>query len=522
MKFGSIRWQTISLLAIILTFSLLAGAASAPAPSIGKRIVVSLDGDPPSLDGHENALISGGIVLPHLYDKLVEFDANSNIVPQLATSWTTSSDGLTWTFKLRTGHRFHDGTPVNAAAVKASFDRMLNPQNPFYRRTLFEAITRITVVDDNTIAFSTEKPYGFVPNILANPTASIVSPTAAAKVDFRTFGVFPVGSGPYFFREWVRGTRIVLQKNRNHWAAANNNIDVIEFRPILEDSARAVGLETGEIDFVTSIAPQEAKRLGGNSRLQVFNMPRVRIQGVYVNVTKRPFNDVRVRQAIAHAIDKKAIVDTFLAGFARTAESPLPRGVWPFKAQQDFQYNVNRAKQLLTEAGFPNGFNATMWVPVGTYVASQQISEAIADQLRRVGINLKLEVMDATQWLTLLRSRNQQQSNLEMTYYGWGTHTAEADYALRLVYHSDNFAPKCCNRNFYSNREVDQLLDRGPVAVNDRDRRAAYERAQELIWRDQPWIYIFAVNHAVVAKRGFKDVAILPVEWIHFRDAQFD
>lgn len=503
--------------ALVLSLVPPSGAGSAT-----NRLVVILDSDPPSLDGHENVLISGGIVLPHIYDKLVEFDMNSQIVPQLATQWRTSADGLTWTFTLRRGHKFHDGTPVNAQAVKASFDRMLDPKNPFYRRNLFDPIKSINAVDETTLTMTTDKPTGWLLSLLANPTASIVSSTAAAKVDFRTFGLFPVGSGPWFFREWVRGTRIVLQKNRSHWEADRSNVDIIEFRPIPEDSSRAVGLESGEFHFVTSIAPQEARRLGSNARLTVYNTPRVRIQGLYVNVNKRPFSDVRVRHAIAHAIDKQAIVNAFLAGFGRVANSPLPPGVWPYKAQQTFAFDPERAKRLLAEAGLPNGFSTTMWVPVGTYVAAQQVSEAIAEMLRRVGINVRLEIMESTQWLTLLRSKGPAESTMEMTYYGWGTHTADADYALRLVFHSENFAPACCNRNFYKNAEVDRLLDQGLTAVNPAQRRQVYERAQEIIWRDQPWIYIFTVNHSAVGVRRLTGVQLLPTEWIHFRQARLE
>ncbi|MEX2356401.1 MAG: ABC transporter substrate-binding protein [Thermaerobacterales bacterium] len=486
-------------------------------------IVVAIDSDPPSLDGHENVLISGGVVVPHLYDKLVEFDMNSEIIPQLATEWSTSEDGLTWTFKLREGHNFHDGTPVNAEAVKANFDRLFDEDNPFTRRTLFSAITEVRAVDEYTVAFITEEPYAFVLNVLANPTASIVSPTAAAQVDLDTFGSNPVGSGPYIFKEWVRGTHILVEKNPDHWLADESNINSIEFRPIPEDSSRAIGLETGELDFVTSIAPQEAKRLQGEEGLTVYNLPRVRIQGLYLNVLHPPFDDVRVRQAIAHAIDKEAIVDTFLHGFAEVADSPLPKGVWPYKSQEQFEYNPDKARELLAEAGYPDGFKVPMWVPVGTYVSAQEISEAIAEMTRQVGIEFELEVMESAQWLQLLRSHGPEDNTMQATYYGWGTHTAEADYALRLVFHSgDNWAPACCNRNFYSNPEVDRLLQEGRVAISEDERRAAYERAQEIIWQDQSWVHIFAVNHSAVGKKELTGVEILPTEWIHFREARME
>lgn len=496
------------------------GPSSGAAPARGTKIVVGIDTDPPSLDGHSNTALSSDLLFAHLYDRLVGFDMQGRIVPELATEWSVSGNGLTWTFRLRRNHKFHDGTPVNAAAVKANFERLFDPQNPFSRRTLFEMIKRIDVVDEYTVAFTTDKPFGAMLNQLANPSASIVSPTAAAKQDVNTFGRAPVGSGPFFFREWVRGTRIVLQKHRAHWLADDTNVTEIEFRPIPDDATRAIGLETGELDFVTTITPQEARRLGRHPSLTVYNLPRSRIQGLYPNVTKRPWSDVRVRQAMAHAIDKRAIVDTFLAGFARVADSPLPPGVFPYRPQTlRFDYNPDRARRLLAEAGYPNGFSATMWVPVGTYAAAQQISEAVAEMLKRVGITLKLEVMESGQWLVLLRSRGPRESTLDMTYYGWGTQTGDADYALRLVFHSGNFAPACCNRNFYANPEVDALIDRGLSSTSQQERRAAYEKAQEILWRDQVWVWIFTVNHSAVGNKALTNVRLLPTELIHFREA---
>ena len=496
------------------------GQSSVAGPARGTKIVVGIDTDPPSLDAHSNTALSSDQLFAHLYDRLVGFDTAGQIVPELATEWSASNDGLTWTFKLRRGHKFHDGTPVNAAAISANFQRLFDPANGFSRRALFDMIKRVDAVDEYTVAITTDKPFGAMLNQLANPSASIVSPTAAAKQDINTFGRSPVGSGPFFFREWVRGTRIVLRKNPAHWLAPQTNISEIEFRPIPDDATRAIGLETGELDFVTTISPQEARRLSANPNLRVYNLPRSRIQGLYPNVTKKPWSDVRVRQAMAYAIDKQAIVDTFLAGFARVADSPLPPGVFPYRSQTPrFDYDPERAKRLLAEAGYPNGFSSTMWVPVGTYAAAQQISEAVADMLKQVGINLKLEVMESGQWLVLLRSKGPKESTLEMSYYGWGTQTGDADYALRLVFHSADFAPACCNRNFYSNPELDAILDKAIATTNQQERRTFYEKAQEILWRDQAWVWIFTVNHSAVGNRAVTGVKLLPTELIHFRDA---
>ncbi|MBI4279238.1 MAG: ABC transporter substrate-binding protein, partial [Armatimonadetes bacterium] len=413
-----------------------------------------------------------------------------------------------------------DGTPVNAEAVKRSYERILDEKNRLAYRSWFDSIETITAVDEYTVAFRTKAPFLFLANRMATPPGSIVSAAAAAQVDQKTFAsAKPMGSGPFMFREWIRGSRVVLAKNPNHWLASRSNIDIIELRVVPEDSARAIGLETGEHDMTQIIAPQEADRLKANANLQVLNVPVWRINGIYFNTAKKPFDDVRVRQAVAHAMDKKAIVDTFLKGYALVADSPLPKGLWSYKSLKPFDYNPARAKQLLAQAGHPNGFSTTMWVPIGFYVNAQQISQAITEQLRAVGIQVKLEIMEGGKWLDLLRSKGPQEAQWEMSYYGWGTWSGEPDYALRLVFHSANWAPRGTNRNFYKNAEVDTLLTRGPTIVNEAERRAAYEKAQELIWNDQPWAYTFSVNQPTVAKKTLRGLKVLPTEQVVLREA---
>lgn len=500
-----------------LTLAVLITTVAVPSPAqrAPVKLVVALQGEPDSLDGHESSSSLNLSTFPLLYDKLAEFDADMNLVPQLATEWSVSRDGLTWTFKLRRGHRFHDGSPVNADAVKRSMDRLLAEGR---LRNWFHMIEKVTVIDDSTVAFTTEKPFLFLPQRLATPSGSIVHPSALGRT--QAFGANPIGSGPFRFKEWIRGNRFVFEKNPNHWAARQTNIDVVEFRFLPDDSGRAIALETGEIDFALPLPPQEADRLKRNNDVTIFNQPSLRWFGLYMNLAKKPFDDVRVRHAMAHAIDKDAIVKTAMAGYAKVADSPLPPGVWGYKAFRQYEYNPQRARQLLTEAGYPNGLSATMWVPVGSYVNAQQVSEATAAMLERVGIRLRLEVMEAGRWIVLLRSRGPSESTMEVTYYGFGTWTGEPDYALGLLFHTDQFAPKGSNRQFYNNQRVDALLDIGPRTVDDRQRRLIYESLQDIIWKDQPWAYLFYANQIMGARRVVRGVQILPSETVLFREAR--
>lgn len=322
------RATTRTIAGLLVIVAVLAGASAAPsAERRPVRIVVGIQQEPDALDGNSDAIGQKPTLFAHMYDRLVGLDADTNVVPQLATSWSVSSDGLTWSFRLRSGHRFHDGTPVNADAVKRSFDRLMLAANRFPQRSWFDMIQRVAVVDEHTIAFTTDIPFLFLPNRLATTPASIVSPTAVARVDRATFGANPVGSGPYVFKEWARGSRIVVEKNPNHWLASRLRIDVIEFRIVPDDTSRAIGVETGELDFAIGLQPSDARRLQSVAEARVYNMPSLRVSGLMLNVAKKPFDDVRVRQAIAHAIDKPAIVNVILAGYATLADAPISRHV---------------------------------------------------------------------------------------------------------------------------------------------------------------------------------------------------
>jgi ABC-type transport system substrate-binding protein len=194
--------------------------------------------------------------------------------------------------------------------------------------------------------------------------------------------------------------------------------------------------------------------------------------------------------------------------------------VWAYKSFPVYEYNPRRARQLLTEAGYPNGFSATMWVPVGTYINAQQVSEAAAAMLQQVGIRLRLETMEAGRWIVQLRSRGPDESPLEMTYYGFGTWTGEPDYALGLLFHTEQFAPRGSNRNFYSNARIDALLEVGRRTVDDRQRRLIYESIQDTIWKDQPWVYLFYGNQVLATRRGIRDVQVLPSETVLLREVR--
>jgi ABC-type transport system substrate-binding protein len=511
-------WSTIVLLVLVLP------QLATPVPGQaqeGAKIVVGIPGDPVALDPHQTSSSLDRVLYPVLYDRLVSHDANGKIVPELALKWEVSSDGATWTIQLRPGHRFHDNTPVNAEAVKQSFARILDPRFPSPKRSFWSVLKEVTVVDEYRVAFTTSSPAPYFMSLLADNSGSIVSPTAAAAATPAVFGRNPVGSGPYRFKEWVRGSRIVVERNPFHWLTflRRSNVNTIEFRAIPDTATRAVGLETGELDFVTAVEPEDAKRLSTNAGLTVYNIPLSRQVTLYPDFRKRPFRDVKVRHAIAYAINKQALIDSFLFGFAKVSDSPLTPGVWSRKTEPVFKYDPQKAKQLLVEAGYPNGFTTNVLVPVGQIPAMRQVAEAVAEMLKAVGITANLKLIEHTAWQSMTR-RPPAENELELSFWTWGNTVGDPDYGMRETFHSANWSPVCCNRNFYRNRQVDSLVARAQVEPNLATRADLYAKAQDIVWQEQAWIFLYTINFTSVGKKSLHNVILPPTEFWILRDVR--
>ena len=503
---GRLRWVVV--LVGLLLWMGVAGAQEV-------RLVVGLTDDKDTLDVADlgTAANDFGLIV---FDRLITFDADGEFVPELATDWSVSDDGLTWTFNLRQGHRFHDGTAVNAQAVKDSFDRLMDPDLGFLRRAVFDVITNIEVVGEYAIAFSSDEVHPFMLNTLADVAASIVSPTAAAELGPEGFAVNPVGSGPYRFREWERGSRIVFEKNYDHWLAPDSNVDVIEFRIVPDISSRAIGLETGELDFVMRTDPIDAARLDALPNITAYNLPLVRNLVIAPNMLVEPFDDQRVRHAISHAIDRQLMIDVFLQGFARASDSAFTPGVWSYAPQEPFEFDPDLARALLAEAGYPNGFSTKLRVPTGRIGGIMETAEAVVQMLGDVGIRVELDLVEHAAWIVTLRAPPEEATH-EMTFWTWGTLTGEPDYAVRLQFHTDNWSPTCCNRNFYSNPEVDELIMAGLSAIDEEERRGIYERIQEIVWEEQAHIFLYDLNHTSVGNTRVSGIGVLPTERWDFR-----
>lgn len=485
----------------------------------GETIVYVMGAEPHKLDPPNQVDNMSETVVRHIHDNLVMFDEKLNRVPGLATSWTVSKDQLTWTFKLRKGVKFHDGTPFNAAAVKYNLDRLTNPTKTTRRTALYAPfIKSVEVVDDYTIKIVSEKPFGPILAHFAHGAGGIVSPAALEKYG-DDIALRPVGTGPYRFVEWVPGDHITLERNKEHWGGVPK-VEKIIFKFVKEDASRVVMLETGEADLAIMLPPIEIPRLEKNPKIQVIKAGSIRVIYIGMNVQKKPFDNVKFRQALNYAVDKEAIVKNILRGMGSVADSALAPGTWGYSPTFKYKYDPARAKALLKEAGIPEGTKVKLWTPEGRYVADRAIAEAVQGYLSAIGLNVELRKWEWAAYLSTL-AKKPEEAEQELFLLGWAPSTGDGDWVLRPLFHTDSFAPKVNNYTYYSNKKVDELIVLGMTTADQKKRFEIYKEAQKLIMQDAPWVFLHNMDQTVGVKKGLKGVVVSPLELVLVRSASF-
>lgn len=461
-----------------------------------------------SLDVHRVTSSPSYAVLDHIFDTLFEITVDGQVKPSLATSFEVGPDGKTYIVKLREGVFFTDGTPFNAAAVKANFERVLDPETAAAFANLITPITGIRVVDEYTVELTSDEPFGPILVHLTHSGLGMISPAAIEKGnDF--IAANPVGTSAFVLHEWRQGEEVVLRPNPNYWGE-RGNLDEIVFKVVIDDGARLVEVEAGTADIALRVPPSEAARLSLNPNIVVDNTFGLRTIYVYFNVTQPPFDDVRVRQAFNYAVNNQAIVDALLLGVARASDAPMAPPVFGYSAQTPYAEDLQKARQLLQEAGFDFNQEIVFYHPTGRYVQDALIADAIRSNLARIGVNVRLESLEWTAYLDKVRLPIDQ-NDVQMALLGWGVATGDADYALHELFHSANFAPGF-NLGFYHNPEVDRLLDAGRTTADADERLRIYAEAQRLIWQDAPWLFLHSEVMLTAIRNNVEGFVVHPLE----------
>ena len=489
----------LALLSVFLFISCGGSKETAGAKAATKDTLVVANGaDAKSLDPHATNDAPSSKVTVQIYDRLVEQDENMNIIPSLAESWEQPDD-VTTVFHLRKGVKFHNGEPLTAADVKFSLDRMKSSPQVSH---IIGTVDKVEVVDENTVKVITKQPFGALLSHLCHPTAAILN-EKAVKAAGDSYGQHPVGTGPYKFVSWASGDRIVLEANPDYFLGETPIKNVI-FRAIPEATNRTIGLETGEIDIAYDIEGMDKERIREDKNLVFLEEPSLSIDYIGFNTKKAPFNDVRVRQAIASVINVDDIISTVYKGSATKANSLIGPKVFGHSDEaKAWTVDIDKAKALLAEAGYPNGFKSKIWINENP--DRRDIAIIVQDQLRAIGVDIAVETLE---WGAFLDGTSR--GDHEMFILGWVSVTGDADYGLYAMYHS-SAKGGAGNRDFYENPKVDELLDKAKMTTDPEERKKLYEEIQLLIVDDAPDIMLYNRILAVGAQKNIKGLNIHPV-----------
>ncbi len=500
--------------ALLVVFSLFLFIPSIGGAQVsGGTVTYAAGADPDSLDPANAESNPSEAVNRMMYENLVRFDAKLKIVPGLALKWEQAKDGMSWTFFLRKGVKFHDGTPFNAEAAKVFFERMIGPEKPSRAGLYTPFVKSVDVVDEYTVKVNMIAPFAFFLNNIAHSASGIISP-AGLKTYGKDIARRTVGTGPFKFVEWVHGDHLTMVRNDDYWGG-KPYLDQIIFKTVKEDSARVMMLQSGDAQLIVRIPSEDIPRLEKDANVKLDSTETLRTLYLQINCAKKPFTDVRVRQAIAHAIDKESIVKNIYQGRALVAQNivaPLTTGYIPVKG---LTYDPERAKKLLAEAGFPNGLKVKFWSPQGRYPKDFEMAQAIQQQLKKVGIDCTLDTMEWAAYLTATR-KPVETNDSELFILGWAPSSAEARWVLYPLFTTEQWIPQGNNRSFYSNKEFDDLVNKFTRATTKADMDKYLKAAQEILAREVPAIPILVTKETIGFSKKLHGVINSPLELTYF------
>jgi len=501
------------LAAIIVAFAVLATGQSFAA----KDVVFAVASTFTTTDPYDANDTLSQAMAKSFYEGLYGFDKDMKMIPVLAESYDVSKDGLVYTIKLKKGIKFHDGTDFKADAVKANFDRVTNPENKLKRYGLYSNIAKTEVVDDYTARITLKTAFSAFINNLAHPSGVMISPAAIAKYG-KDIASNPVGTGPFKFVEWNRTDFLKVTKFDGYWHKGYPKVDTITWKPVIDSNSRAAVMQTGEAHFTYPVPYELAEVLKAKPGLELVAAPSIIVRYLSMNTQQKPFDNAKVRQAINYAINKDAVAKVAFGGYATPADAVVPAGVefsiktglWP--------YDVAKAKQLMAEAGYPNGFETELWSAYNHTIA-QKVTQVLQQQLAQIGVKVKITLLEAGQRVEKVESwPDPATAPVRLYYVGWSASTGEADWALRPLLGSESFPPRLFNTAYYKSDKVDNDI-KGALLTTDHAAKAKFYRdAQETIFQDAPWAPLVIDKLLSAKNKKLSGVYTMPDGSFNFTD----
>lgn len=494
-----------------------APATKAGAPRMGGTFTFGQSGDASALDPWNVTDGNSLQVTRQIFESLVDYEPQGyKVVPKLATRWEKSADGTQWTFTLRDGVKFHDGTPFNADAVVFNFERARNTKSEFRRDigskfAYYEdvwggfddnsRIVSVTAKDPMTVVFTTKTPLGPFLQNMAMPTFAIVSPQSI-KADPAGFPLpantrGPAGTGPFKFASWQKDDRITLEKNPDYWNTDDQGnklpyLDRVVVRSIKDTSARVAELKAGSVQAIKDFSPNDMPPIKADPNLQIIPRPSFNIAYLGMNQAQKPFDNINVRKAIAYGINKQAIADTIYAGTARPATQFLVPGMLGYdESLKSYPYDIEKARTALKDAGLPTPVAIDLWyMPVSRpyYPDPKQTAEAFASDLNKVGFQVSLQTEDWSAYLTNVR-----EGKKGIWLLGWTGDNGDPDNFLYVFFRPKLEGGKAVPtvENAWNSPELWDLLTKAQTETDPARRADMYKQASAIIERDVPRIPMF-------------------------------
>ncbi|MDQ0256926.1 peptide/nickel transport system substrate-binding protein [Evansella vedderi] len=469
----------------------------------GGTLIFARGGDSQSLDFASTQDGESSRITLQIYESLLRFSEHSfDVEPSLAERWEVADDNVTYTFYLREGVKFHDGTDFNAEAVKINFERWSDPDHEFafkddgYTYSVYgnqfggfkgdegHIIQEINIINDYEIQFVLKEPFGAFLQNMAMSYFAITSPAALAEYG-PTINENPVGTGPFKFVSWTRNDNIRLEKFEDYWMSDYPKLDEVIFQVIPDNSARLTALRAGEIDIMDGLAPDDYETIKNEPGLQAFERETNNFGYLGFNMEKEPFNNPLVRRAMHHAVDKESLIALLYAGLAEPAKNPLPPAYLGYNDNiEPYEYNPELARELLAEAGYGDGFEFDLWtMPVARpYMPDpERAAEVLQANFADIGLTANIFTLE---WATYLDEITKGVQDVFML--GWSGTNGDSDYFLGNLLSTAGIPDT--NSTFYSNTEVDDLLAQARTTVDEDERAALYQEALAIIHEDSPMI----------------------------------
>ncbi|MEW5771966.1 MAG: ABC transporter substrate-binding protein [Thermodesulfobacteriota bacterium] len=496
-----LRTTALALLAMVLW---------APSAAADKTLVFGRAADSTFLDPAKYLDNESAMVIENIFEGLVRYaDDSTRIEPAVAESWDTSPDGRVWTFRLRPGVRFSDGAPCDAAAAAFSFLRRTDPSHPFFREEFtrmdssLKNIAGVEAPDRLTLRITLKEPYAPLLSALATHSAYLVSP-AAVRARGDDFDKRPVGAGPFVLSEWVPGERIVLAANPDYYRG-RPRLDRVVFKVIPDIKVRLLELKSGAIQIMDGVGPADRDEILKDPRLALDAKPGLNVGYLAMNMRKPPFDNLDVRRAVNHAINKENLVKLLFRDLAVVAKNPIPPGMWVYNdAVQDYGYDPGKARELLRKAGFPDGFSTTLWaMPVSRpYMPEpERIARAIQANLAAVGIKAAIVTHE---WKTYLAKAYAGEH--DMCLLGW-VGAGDPDNFFSNLFSADKAAPPhASNIAFFTDPAAQDLIRAAQREPNQAIRAELYRQLQAVIHDQAPWTPLAHAYQAMARERTVQGV----------------